>query len=215
MVGRNTRVLVVDDHPLFREGLVVAIERESDLEVAGEAGTMDQVRELATGVEIDLATVDVLMPSVSGLSITRQLLESHPHCHVLALSVAEDACVIAQMLRAGACGFALKTQPAAEIIAAIRATAASERYLPPGVSREAIETELATGTATLLTHLTKREREIFELIIRGYTNAEIAARLFIALRTVETHRHRITKKLSARSIVEMQRIAARYGGLGA
>jgi DNA-binding NarL/FixJ family response regulator len=88
------------------------------------------------------------------------------------------------------------------------------RYLSASISRDAIEAELAATPEPTLNRLTPREREIFELVIRGYANADIADKLFISLRTVETHRLRLTRKLSARSIVELQRIAARYGGLG-
>jgi DNA-binding NarL/FixJ family response regulator len=117
------------------------------------------------------------------------------------------------MLRARACGFALKTQPVDEVLEAIRQVIRELRYLPPSVPRDAIDFELGTAGSKPLELLTRREREVFELLIRGNSNDEIAARLFIARRTVETHRHRIIKKLSAHSIVQMQRIAARHGGL--
>jgi DNA-binding NarL/FixJ family response regulator len=205
--------LVVDDHPLFCEGLVGVIESASDLEVVGQAGSASEARELAARVALDLAVIDILMPSTSGIGIARELHELQPTCRVLGLSAVEEPFAIAEMLRAGAIGFALKTQAAGEILEAIRCTAAGGRYMPPKVSREAIEVELAGGASPSLAHLTKREREIFELMIRGYSNSEIGSRLFIALRTVETHRHRIVKKVSVRSIIEMQRLAARYGGL--
>jgi two-component system, NarL family, nitrate/nitrite response regulator NarL len=209
----RTRVLLVDDHPLFREGLAIALHAEPDLEVVAQAGNADELRAMATGVDADLAVVDVLMPSVSGIGITRELREHTPGCRVLGLSAIEEPFAIAEMLRAGASGFALKTQPPSEILEAVRRTAAGDGYLPPSVSREAIEAELAGGAPTSLAHLTPREREIFELMIRGHSNPAIASRLYISLRTVETHRHRIVKKVSVRSIVEMQRLAARYGGL--
>jgi len=130
-------------------------------------------------------------------------------------SVIDEPGLIADMLRAGASGYALKTQAVEDIVAAIRQVAGGVRYLPPTVSRDAIDVELACEGELPLGRLTRREREIFELLIRGYSNAEIAGQLFIAQRTVETHRQRIIKKLSARSIFELQRIAARYGGLSA
>lgn len=206
-----TRVFLIDDHPLFREGLAGAIQAEPDLEVVGQAATLDELRAQAPEVEPDVAVVDLLMPLVSGIGVTRELGELLPRCRVLGLSAVVDAAAIAEMLRAGARGFALKTQPAPEILDAVRRTAAGDSYLPSSVSREAVDAELAGGAPPSLAQLTRREREIFELMIRGYTNPEIAARLFISLRTVETHRHRIVKKVCARSIVEMQRLAARYG----
>jgi two-component system response regulator NreC len=212
MTGARTKILVVDDHPLFCEGLVGMLRAAPDLEVVGQAESATEARALASRIALDLAVVDVLMPSVSGIGIARELHELQPNCRVLGLSAAEEPFVIAEMLRAGATGFAFKMQPASEILAAIRGTAAGDSYLPPKVSRDAIEAELAAGAPTSLAQLTRREREIFELMIRGYSNSEIGERLFIALRTVETHRHRIVKKVSVRSIVEMQRLAARYGG---
>ena len=210
-MSTTTRVLLIDDHPLFREGLAGAIQAELEFDVVGQAGSMDELRSVAPHIEPDVAVVDLLMPSVSGIGVTRELCELLPRCRVLGLSAVVDAAAIAEMLRAGASGFACKNQPAPEILDAVRRTAAGDSYIPPGVSREAVDAELAGGAPPSLAQLTKREREIFELMIRGYTNPEIASRLFISLRTVETHRHRIVKKVCARSIVEMQRLAARYG----
>jgi DNA-binding NarL/FixJ family response regulator len=146
------------------------------------------------------------------MTVTRELHLRQPRCRVLGLSVIEEPSVIAKMLRAGACGFAFKTEPPPQILDAVRATARGARYFPPGVSPEVIDAELEAGSRGVDADLTKREREIFDLIIRGYSNAEIGSRLFIARRTVETHRHRIAKKLNARSLVEMQRLAARSVG---
>lgn len=213
MEANAARVLLVDDHPLFREGLAAALRRESHLEVAGEAGTASEAIELVRQQPIDVAVVDVLMPSVSGLSLTSELFELRPQCRVLGLSVIDEPGIIADMLRAHACGFALKTQPIAEIVDAIGQVFAGLRYLPPRISRDAVDAELAGTVARPLERLTKREREVFELLIRGFSNDEIAVRLYIARRTVETHRQRIMNKLSAHSIAQMQRLAARFGAL--
>ncbi len=210
---RKRQIALVDDHPLFRQGLAVALGRERDFEVAGEAGDAAGALELARRVELDVAVVDVLLPAMSGISLASEIFEVQPRCRVLGLSVIDDPGLIADMLRARACGFALKTQPIAEIVDAIRQVLGGVRYLPPGVSRDAVEAELARTTADPLQRLTRREREVFELLIRGHTNDEIAGQLFISRRTVETHRQRIIRKLSAHSIPEMQRIAARHGGL--
>ena len=211
----KVRCVLVDDHPLFRRGLTVALRADADIDIAGEAGNADEARALARLGPIDVAIVDMLLPSVSGLTVTTELHELRPECRILGLSVIDDPGLIADMLRAGASGYALKTQPVEEIVDAIHQVVGGLRYLPPTVSRDAVEAALANDLPAPLARLTKREREIFELLIRGYTNSDIACRLFIALRTVETHRLRITKKLSARSLLQMQRLAARYGGLGA
>ena len=213
VLGRRSCIAIVDDHPLFRQGLVVALQREPDFDVIGEAGDATSALELAKRVELDVAVVDVLLPQMSGISLSSALFDLQPRCKILGLSVIDDPGLIADMLRAHACGFAIKTQPIAEIVDAIRLVLGGLRYLPPGVSRDVIDAELARTARDPLQSLTRREREVFELIIRGYTNDEIATALFISRRTAETHRQRISKKLSAHSIAQLQRIAARHGGL--
>jgi len=211
---RKAYVALVDDHPLFRQGLMAALQREGDLDVIGEAGSAASALELARRFELDVAIVDILMPGRSGISLANELFELQPRCKILALSVIDDPGLIADMLRAHACGYALKTQPIGEIVEAIRQVLGGLRYLPPGISRAAIEGELARTAPDPLQQLTPREREVFELLIRGRTNDEIAMQLYISRRTAETHRQRISKKLSAHSIVQLQWIAARHGGLG-
>jgi two-component system nitrate/nitrite response regulator NarL len=212
MVGASkAQVAIVDDHPLFRQGLAVALRCEADVDVVGEAGGAEEAMALARRVRLDAAVVDILMPTTSGISLTSELFELQPKCRVLGLSVIDDPGLIADMLRAHACGFAVKTQPTSEIVTALRHVLGGVRYLPPGVSRNAVDAELAGRRDQPLRRLTRREREVFELLIRGNSNDEVAIRLVIARRTVETHRQRIMNKLSAHSIAQMQRIAALHG----
>jgi len=207
-------VAIVDDHPLFRQGLAVALRREHDINVIGEAGDAASALELARRFQLDAVVIDVLMPKMSGISLASEIFELQPRCKILGLSVIDDPGLIADMLRSHASGFALKTQPIHEIVDAIRQLLGGLRYLPPAVSRDAVDAELARTERDPLQRLTRRELEVFELLIRGLTNDEVATQLFISRRTVETHRQRIGKKLSAHSIVQLQRIAARHGGLG-
>jgi DNA-binding NarL/FixJ family response regulator len=211
---KRVRIGLIDDHPLFRQGLAAVLSREPTFEVVGEASDAHEALELARRTTIDVAVVDILMPTISGISLTSELYELQPSCRVLALSVIDEPCIIADMLRARACGYALKTQPVAQIVEAIAQVTGGIRYLPPNVSTDQIEVQLAGTPTQPFSRLTKREREVFELLIRGHTNDEIASRLFIARRTVETHRQRVMNKLSAHSVVQMQRLAARHGGLG-
>jgi DNA-binding NarL/FixJ family response regulator len=210
---RPARIALIDDHPLFRQGLAVALRGEPDLRVVGDAGTAAEALELARSGPLDLAVMDILMPGTSGISLTSELYELQPTCKVLALSVIDDPGIVADMLRARACGFASKTQPVAEIIDAIRQVLGGLRYLAPGISHDAVDAELADVPSHPLARLTRREREVFELVIRGRSNDEVAVMLVISRRTVETHRQRIMRKLSAHTLVQMQRIAARHGGL--
>ena len=209
----KAQVALVDDHPLFRQGLAMAVGCEPDLEVVGQAGNAREALDLARSRPIDIAVVDILMPSMSGISLASELHEQQPDCKILGLSVIDEPGLIADMLRAHASGYAFKTQAVTEILDAIRQVLGGIRYLPPSAPRAAIEAELGTGSSRPLDRLTRREREVFEPVIRGRSNDEIASELFIARRTVETHRQRIMKKLSAHSLAEMQRLAARHGGL--
>ena len=127
---------------------------------------------------------------------------------MLGLSAVDEPAVIADMLRAGARGFALKSQPMEEIVGALRQILDGARYLPPSIAHDAVDAELAETASRPLERMTLREREVFELVIRGLSNDEIATRLFISPRTAESHRHRIMKKLSGHSIPQLQRLAA-------
>ena len=211
---QRAQIAIVDDHPLFREGLSLALRDVPALDVVGQAGNAQEALALAAQTALDLAVVDILMPVVSGISLAAQMLSVRPTCKILALSVIDEPVLIADMLRAGAGGYAFKTQPTTEIVEAIHAVLGGIRYLPPRVSRDAIASELIATAWRPLESLTRRERQVFDLLIRGQTNDQISEVLFIAKRTVETHRQRIMNKLSARSVVDMIRIAARHGALG-
>ncbi len=209
----KSQALVVDDQPLFRTGLAMALGREPDLEVSAQASCASEAVAFARRIPIDVAVIDVMMPCQTGVSLAAELLELRPNCKILALSVLDEPTIIATMLRAGATGYALKTQDPAEIVQAIRIVLMGHRYLPPMVSRDAVDTVLTGVGDPPLERLTRREREVFELLIRGVSNEEIASKLFIARRTVETHRQRIIKKLAAHSLLDMIRVAARQGAL--
>lgn len=209
----RSQILLVDDHPLFRAGLALALAREPDLQIAGEASTAAEAIDIVRHLPIDVAVIDVLMPTTSGISLASQLSEIQPQLKCLGLSVLEEPSIIGSMLRAGATGYALKTQPPEEVTEAIRAVLTGERYIPACVPRAAVMSLLDGDGTQTLHRLTRREREIFDLLIRGYSNDEIGSRLFIARRTVETHRQHIMKKLDTHSLLDMIRVAARQGAL--
>ncbi|HUS29745.1 MAG TPA: response regulator transcription factor [Kofleriaceae bacterium] len=209
----KSRAMLVDDHPLFRTGLAITLAKEPDLHVTADVGSAVEALEAMRASAIDIAVIDVLMPTTTGVSLAAELLELRPSCKILALSVLDEPMIIATMLRAGALGYALKTQPPNEITQAIRIVLSGARYLPPFVSHEAVLGLVADTVERPMDRLTRREREVFDLLIRGHSNDEIATRLFISRRTVETHRQRITKKLATHSILDMIRLAARQGAL--
>lgn len=206
-------ILLVDDHPLFRAGLAMVLAREPDLQVVGQASTASEAVSIVRETNVDVAVIDVLMPTTSGISLATQLLEVQPQLKILGLSVLEEPTIVASMLRAGATGYALKTQPPEQVTEAIRAVLFGENYIPPHVPRAAVLPLLKGEQTQPLQKLTRREREIFDLLLRGFSNDEIGCRLFIARRTVETHRQHIMKKLDTHSILDMIRVAAKQGAM--
>ena len=202
-----TTVLLVDDHPLFRLGVETLLARESDLEVVGTCATVSEAMTLAEQLQPDVIVADVLLHEESGIALARRLLSQRP-ARILGLSVLDEPIRIAEMMRAGATGFALKIQTIEEIVQAIRDTAAGRHYLAPSIRDQV---EHLTSNALPLERLTNREREVFGFLVKGESNAEIGERLGIAVRTVDTHRQRVLKKLDAHSIADLVRLAARWG----
>ncbi len=209
----RAQTVLVDDHPLFRLGLQEVLRREPDVELVGEAQSAAAVLKLASQTRFDVALVDLLMPEMDGVALTTELHRVQPACKILGLSVIDEPVRIAEMLRAGAAGYALKTQPVTEIIEAIRTVLGGVLYLAPTVPSEEVEALTRAGHQPFEL-LTVREREVFERLVRGESNGGISAALAISRRTVETHRQRIMKKLDAHSIVELLQVAARHGLIG-
>ncbi len=204
-------VLLVDDHPLFRLGVATLLEREQDFQVVGHAATVAEALELDATLRPDLVVMDVLLNDESGIDLARRL-RAMRDVHILGLSVLDEPVRIVEMIRAGASGYALKIQTFEEILEAMRSALAGQRYLAPAI-REQVEEIAAEDRKLPLERLTAREREIFELLVEGYSNAQIGEQLAIAPRTVDTHRQRILKKLGAHSIADLVRFAARWGAL--
>lgn len=206
----GAQTILVDDHPLFRLGLRALLRRELELDFVGEAATADEALHLARQTRVDVALIDMVMPGGGGVALAVRLHELQPDCKIVGLSVVDEPVRIAEMLRAGASGYVLKTQPFEQIVAAIRLVLGGVRYLPPGISHDEVDA-ITAGDARPFERLTPREREVFDRLIRGQTNGVIASALFISMRTVETHRQRILKKLDAHSIVELLHLATRHG----
>jgi DNA-binding NarL/FixJ family response regulator len=209
----RSQVLLVDDHPLFLAGLAHLIAAEPDVEVIATANEAGTAVACVRGTCIDIAVIDVLMPTTTGISLASQIADASPRTRILGLSVLEEPTIVASMIRSGAAGYALKSQPPDQIIDAIRTVLCGKRYVPPSISPALLADLVGNDAEQPLHRLTPREREIFDLLIRGHSNDEISAQLFIARRTVETHRQRIMKKLAAHSILDMIRVAARQGVL--
>jgi DNA-binding NarL/FixJ family response regulator len=203
-----TRVLIADDDGLMRAGLIELLSGEAELEVVGEAATgreaVDEARRLAP----DVVLMDVRMPDLDGIKATRELARAAPSTRVLILTTFEQDDYVFGALRAGASGFLLKRSKPEELIAAVHAIAGGDSLLSPSVTRLVIERMAQQPTPELaaqgkLEELTRREREVLELIARGLSNREIAAQLFVEESTVRTHVKRIQMKLGLRDRVQI------------
>jgi DNA-binding NarL/FixJ family response regulator len=191
------RVLVVDDHPLYREGLAMALETMEDVEVVGQAADGATAAELATSLAPDVVIMDLHLPGMSGVEATRQLLADRPNTRVLVLTMLEGDSSLFAAMRAGARGYVLKGADRAEIERALRTVAAGEVVFSSGVAAS-VTAWFREGGSTArqpFPELTEREREVLDLVARGLTNAEIAARLVVSDKTVRNHVSNVFAKL--------------------
>jgi two-component system response regulator NreC len=207
------RLIVADDHSVVREGICALLESDDEFEVVGQAGDGDEVPDLVERLQPDLVVLDLMMPGRSGLEVTRRLTAASSPPSVLILTMHDSAGYVVEALRSGATGYALKQAPASELRQAIRATAVGVRYLSPALTERALEAYvgMAESQPEPEDRLTAREREVLQLAAEGHSNAEIAARLFISRRTVETHRGHAMKKLGLQSHVDLALYAVRRG----
>lgn len=207
------RLVLADDHTVVREGLRALLESESDFEVVGQANNGDEVVPLVRDLHPDVVVLDLMMGGKSGLDVTRELTERYPATRVLILSMHQSEAYVLEALRNGAAGYALKQAEAGELERAIREVAAGRRYLSPPLSERALDAyaRRAGEPADLYDSLTDREREVLHLVAEGHTNAEIAERLCISTRTVESHRAHALSKLGLRTPVELAVYALRRG----
>ena len=207
----KVRVLVVDDLTLFREGFRCLLER-TGLEVVGDSPGAPSVYTLGAELKPDVFVVSRHLEGVGGLAVTRELTRRDPAARVLVLAIHARADVAREALSLGASGFALKRQPLAEIASAITTVAAGERYLAPQVAPLIGPDLLAARRGPVDTPtdvLSNREREVFDLLVRGYPSRDIGDLLHISAKTVDTHRTHLFRKLGVKSVVELVKFAVR------
>ena len=190
--------------------MICHVVEEHGLRVVGAAGSAAEAVELAKQHELRLAVVDLLLPRVDGVELTRELRALQPDCKILGISAIEEPIRVAEMMRAGAQGFVFKSQASTALSDALRAVLAGETYLPSTLP-DSIKQLIAHDDELPLERLTPREREIYQLLLDGKTNDDIAEQLGIARRTVETHRQNILDKLGASSLAELYRIGVKLG----
>ncbi len=209
------KVLIADDHPLFRKGMRTLLESMPDIVVAGEATTGKETVERATALRPDLVLMDLQMPDGGGLEATRRLTESNSQIHILVVTLFEEDDSVFAALRAGARGYILKDADEEEMMRAVRAIGKGEAIFSPTIAARLMDYFAGTGVTAspeIFPELTEREREILQLIARGESNAAIAEKLSISLKTVRNHVSNIYNKLQVADRAQAA-IRAREAGL--
>ena len=210
----ETSIVLADDHQVVRQGLRAMLAAEPHFRVIGEAGNGLEVARMVERLRPDVLVIDLMMPGLNGLEVTRQVKKRSPKTHVVVLSMHRDESYVLEALKNGAAGYVLKDSSAEELLRAIREAVAGRRYLSPPLSNSAIEAYVQRGRATAIDDyhsLTIREREVFQLVAEGHTNADIGRRLFISPRTVEIHRANMMQKLGLSNQTELIRYALKRG----
>jgi len=208
------RLVLADDHPVVRKGLRALLEAEPDFRVAGEAADGLEAVKLIEQQRPDVLIVDWMMPGLGGLEVIRQARNRSPQTRCVVLSMHANEAYVLEALKNGASGYVLKEESHAAMVEAVRAVSAGRRYLSPPLSEKIIERFLSGGEAAAedsYEKLTDREREVLHLAAEGRTNSEIADRLCVSPRTVETHRAHLMQKLGLKNQTELIRFALRRG----
>ncbi len=210
-VKRRIRLLVVDDHPVVRKGISACLGRHSNFEVVGEAGdgeaALSQARELAP----DIVLMDLDLPQMDGLVVTEILRREQPRLKVLILSMHSSSESVLRIFKAGARGYVLKGASPEELVRAVETVQAGETFFSPEVARLALNQFVDRVGDRAADELTAREREVLMQIADGLSNKEIASRLNMGVRTVETHRERLMRKLNIHSVAGLTKYAIGRG----
>jgi DNA-binding NarL/FixJ family response regulator len=207
-------LLLADDHRMVRQGLRAVLDSVPDFRLVGEAADGLEAVRLVEKLQPDVLVLDMMMPGLNGLEVTRRVARRPSRTRIVILSMHSDIAYVVAAIRAGAQGYILKEQSAEELIQAIHTIVAGRRYLSPPISEAAVTAYLRKAEDTPLDPydpLTSREREVLHLTAEGLSGAEIAGRLFISPRTVETHRANLMRKLGVRNQKELIRLAVLRG----
>jgi DNA-binding NarL/FixJ family response regulator len=202
-------VLLADDHQIFRQGLRALLERER-FDVVGEAGDGHEAVQLAERLKPDVVVLDFVMPLLNGMDASTQIQRVSPKTRTILLTMYTEDQYVLEALRAGLRGYVIKTQAAADLVRAIREVLQNGVYLSPGISRTLVEAYLS-GTAMPADPLTPRERQVLQLVAEGKTTKEVAIVLGLSVKTAETHRTKIMRKLEIHETAGLVRYAIRRG----
>ncbi len=208
------KIILADDHKIIREGLRALLEKNPKMEVVAEAQDGLTTVSLAKKILPDIVIMDIGMPDMNGIDATRQIILETRNIKVIALSMHSDRRFVLQMLKAGASGYLLKDSAFEELELAIQTVMTGQPYLSPKITDVVIKEyihNVPANESTVFTALTSREREVLQLIAEGKATKEIASRLCVSVKTIETHRQQIMEKLNIRSIAELTKYAIREG----
>ena len=208
------RVIVADDHPLVRDGLRLSIQGETpDVTIVGEAGSGHEALELAETVPADIYILDITMPGLNGIEVTRRLVQRNKKARIIMLSLHCNKAFVEEAFEAGASGYLLKESATADVIEAIREVHAGRRFVSEGVSRFFADSAAGrkTGAGTDRRPLTHRETEVLQLIAEGKTSRDIAQTINVAVNTVRVHRRNLMAKLGIHRQADLVRYAVKAG----
>jgi len=208
------RVFLVEDHTILRDGLRSLVENTADMQVAGEAAEGRSAVRLIKEISPDVVIMDVTLPELNGIEATRQVVANAPGVKVIGLSVHADQRFVAGMLQSGAAGYLLKDCAFEELVGAIRIVMAGRTYLGTGVADVVVgdyTRRLKEPDSSAFTCISPREREVLQLLAEGRSAKQIAGKLHVSAKTIETHRGQIMRKLDIHSIAELTKYAIREG----
>ncbi len=203
-------IVLADDYSMFRQGLTALISNEPELEIAGQASDGRHAVDVASRVKPNVVIMDMNMPRLNGIEATRQILSQNPLAKVIIMSALSDRRSVTQALKAGASGYLLKKSSFDELLTAIRTVIRMGTYLSPEVTGVVVE-HLAHGDSDDRPFLTAREREVVQLLSEGHSTKEVAAQLFVSVKTIESHRLRVMRKLGFNSLAQLTKYAIREG----
>jgi len=210
----SVRIILADDHKIMREGLRALLAKQKEIEVIAEADSGRGVIELCSQLHPDVVVIDISMPDLNGIDAARQITRQAPDIKVIALSMHSDKKYVKEMLAAGASGYLLKDAAFEELGMAIATVLKNKTYLSPQITDTVVKdyvNENVPKNSIASTALSAREREVLQLIAEGKSTRDIAAKLYVSVKTIETHRKQIMAKLGLNSIAEITKYAIREG----